>query len=45
MLVAALAFAADAQPPVVVAIVAVALAAIAVIEQIQHPAKHLFEVE
>jgi len=42
-LVVALGLAADAQPPVVLAIVAVGVAAIAVVEQIQHPAKHLVE--
>ena len=44
-LVVALVLAADAQPPVVLTIVAVAIAAIAVIEHVQHPARHLLEAE
>ena len=42
-LVVALVLAADAQPPVVLTIVAVAIAAIAIVEQVQHPARHILE--
>ena len=44
-LVVALVLAADAQPPVVLTIVAVAIAAIAIIEHVQHPARHILEAE
>ena len=45
LLVIALFLAADAQPPVVLTIVAVAIAAIAVIEQLQHPARQILKAE
>ena len=44
-LVGALILAADAQPPVVLTIVAVAIAAIAIVEQVQHPARHILEAD
>ena len=45
LLVIALFLAADAQPLVVLTIVAVAIAAIAVIEQLQHPARQILKAE
>ena len=44
-LVVALVLAADAQPPVVLTIVAVAIAAIALVEHVQQPARHILEAE
>ena len=44
-LVVALVLAADAQPPVVLTIVAAAIAAIAIVEQVQHPARNILEAE
>ena len=43
--VVALVLAADAQPPVVLAIVALAIAVIAIIEQVPYPARHFLETE
>ena len=43
VLVVALILAADAQPPVVLAIVAAAIGAIALVEQVQHPARRVVE--
>ncbi len=42
-LVVALVLAADAQPPVVLGIVAAAIGAIALVEQLQHPARRILE--
>jgi hypothetical protein len=44
-LVVALVLAQDAQPPVVLAIVAVGVGTIALIEQLHHPAQHLAEAK
>ena len=44
-LVVTLVLAADAQPWVVLTIVAVAIAAIAIVEHVQHPARHILEAE
>ncbi len=44
-LVVALVLATDAQQPVVLTIVAVAIAAIALVEHVQEPARHILEAE
>jgi len=41
----ALVLAVEAQPPTVLTIVAVAIAAIGVVEQVQHPARHIPEAD